>query len=48
MGNLGLQIGQGKEEWMEPLHPFIRGSVSEIKIFIDQLTDIQDDIGRVK
>ena len=45
MGNLGLQIGQGKEQWMEPLHDFICASVPETKTFIDDLTEIQEDTG---
>ena len=43
MGNLGLQTG--KEQWMEPLTPVIKESVSDIKSFIDQLVDIDENAG---
>lgn len=46
MGNLGLQLGQGKEQWMEPLHPIIRLSVASVKDFLDKLIDIDHDIGK--
>uniref|UniRef100_A0A674NPV4 RAS protein activator like 1 n=1 Tax=Takifugu rubripes TaxID=31033 RepID=A0A674NPV4_TAKRU len=44
VGNLGLQLGQGKEQWMEPLHPIIRLSVAKVKDFLDKLIDIDHDI----
>uniref|UniRef100_H3CH57 RAS protein activator like 1 n=1 Tax=Tetraodon nigroviridis TaxID=99883 RepID=H3CH57_TETNG len=44
VGNLGLQLGQGKEQWMEPLHPIIRLSVASVKEFLDRLIDIDHDI----
>ena len=43
MGNLGLQVG--KEQWMEPLTPFIKESVGDIKHFINELVDIGDNTG---
>lgn len=46
VGNLGLQLGQGKEQWMEPLHPTIRLSVASVKDFLDKLIDIDRDIGK--
>ncbi|XP_042344073.1 rasGAP-activating-like protein 1 isoform X4 [Plectropomus leopardus] len=44
VGNLGLQLGHGKEQWMEPLHPIILRSVSSVKDFLDKLIDIDHDI----
>lgn len=46
VGNLGLQLGQGKEQWMEPLHPFIRLSVASVKDFLDKLIDVDHDVGK--
>ncbi|XP_052419029.1 rasGAP-activating-like protein 1 [Carassius gibelio] len=40
VGNLGLQLGHGKEEWMTPLHPIILCSVASVKDFLDKLIDI--------
>lgn len=40
LGNLGLQLG--KEVWMQPLHPFILNSVKEIKLFIDEIVDVNE------
>ncbi|XP_064835752.1 rasGAP-activating-like protein 1 isoform X1 [Oncorhynchus masou masou] len=40
VGNLGLQLGHGKELWMEPLHPIILYSVGSVKDFLDKLIDI--------
>ncbi|KAL0979488.1 hypothetical protein UPYG_G00185770 [Umbra pygmaea] len=40
VGNLGLQLGHGKEQWMEPLHPMILCSVASVKDFLDKLIDI--------
>jgi RAS protein activator-like 1 len=45
MGNLGLQIGSGKEQWMEPLHPLIIESVQQIKKFIDEVVDVEMNNG---
>ncbi|XP_078083547.1 RAS protein activator like 1 [Mustelus asterias] len=43
IGNLGLQLGHGKEQWMTPLHPFILQSVSCVKDFLDKLIDINNE-----
>ncbi|XP_051508617.1 rasGAP-activating-like protein 1 [Myxocyprinus asiaticus] len=43
VGNLGLQLGHGKEQWMTPLHPFILCSVASVKDFLDKLIDINHD-----
>ncbi|KAJ8414806.1 hypothetical protein AAFF_G00023290 [Aldrovandia affinis] len=40
VGNLGLQLGHGKEQWMAPLHPVILRSVASVKDFLDKLVDI--------
>ncbi|XP_062399774.1 rasGAP-activating-like protein 1 [Sardina pilchardus] len=40
VGNLGLQLGQGKESWMAPLHPMILCSVASVKDFLDKLIDV--------
>uniref|UniRef100_A0A665X0I9 RAS protein activator like 1 n=1 Tax=Echeneis naucrates TaxID=173247 RepID=A0A665X0I9_ECHNA len=45
VGNLGLQLGHGKEQWMAPLHPIILRSVASVKDFLDKLIDIDHDIG---
>ncbi|XP_078106246.1 RAS protein activator like 1 isoform X1 [Sander vitreus] len=44
VGNLGLQLGHGKEQWMAPLHPIILRSVASVKDFLDKLIDIDHDI----
>nr|XP_057926493.1 rasGAP-activating-like protein 1 [Doryrhamphus excisus] len=44
VGNLGLQLGHGKEQWMTPLHPIILRSVASVKDFLDKLIDINHDI----
>ncbi|XP_024275225.1 rasGAP-activating-like protein 1 [Oncorhynchus tshawytscha] len=46
VGNLGLQLGHGKELWMEPLHPIILYSVASVKDFLDKLIDI-DSVSEV-
>ena len=46
MGNLGLQLGLGKELWMAPLHPFIKESIRDIKGFIDRVIQIDEDLGK--
>uniref|UniRef100_A0A8C6VPF6 RAS protein activator like 1 n=1 Tax=Nothobranchius furzeri TaxID=105023 RepID=A0A8C6VPF6_NOTFU len=46
VGNLGLQLGHGKEQWMAPLHPIILRSVASVKDFLDKLIDIDHDIGK--
>ncbi|XP_029916586.1 rasGAP-activating-like protein 1 [Myripristis murdjan] len=43
VGNLGLQLGHGKEQWMTPLHPIILCSVASVKDFLDKLIDIDHD-----
>ncbi|XP_029115564.1 rasGAP-activating-like protein 1 [Scleropages formosus] len=43
VGNLGLQLGHGKEQWMAPLHPLILRSVTAVKDFLDKLIDIDQD-----
>ncbi|KAM6954466.1 rasGAP-activating-like protein 1 [Aplochiton taeniatus] len=43
VGNLGLQLGHGKEQWMAPLHPMILCSVTSVKDFLDKLIDIDHD-----
>uniref|UniRef100_A0A8C1KUX5 RAS protein activator like 1b (GAP1 like) n=1 Tax=Cyprinus carpio TaxID=7962 RepID=A0A8C1KUX5_CYPCA len=43
VGNLGLQLGHGKEQWMTPLHPSILCSVVSVKDFLDKLIDIDHD-----
>ncbi|KAJ7309609.1 hypothetical protein JRQ81_007663 [Phrynocephalus forsythii] len=40
IGNLGLQLGHGKEQWMEPLHPFILSSIGRVKEFLDKLINV--------
>ncbi|XP_077418050.1 RAS protein activator like 1 [Vanacampus margaritifer] len=44
VGNLGLQLGHGKEHWMAPLHPIILRSVASVKDFLDKLIDIDHDV----
>ncbi|XP_063000421.1 rasGAP-activating-like protein 1 [Elgaria multicarinata webbii] len=43
IGNLGLQLGHGKEQWMEPLHPFILSSIGRVKEFLDKLIDVESE-----
>ncbi|XP_051682535.1 rasGAP-activating-like protein 1 isoform X4 [Oryctolagus cuniculus] len=43
IGNLGQQLGQGKELWMAPLHPFLLQSVSRVRDFLDELVDVDGD-----
>ncbi|TRY64833.1 hypothetical protein DNTS_004424 [Danionella cerebrum] len=40
VGNLGLQLGHGKEQWMSPLHPSILCSAMSVRGFLDKLIDI--------
>lgn len=40
IGNLGQQLGQGKELWLAPLHPFLLQSISRVRDFLDQLVDV--------
>ncbi|XP_054450295.1 rasGAP-activating-like protein 1 [Pteronotus mesoamericanus] len=43
IGNLGQQLGQGKELWMAPLHPFLLQSISHVRDFLDQLVDVEGE-----
>ncbi|XP_059105369.1 rasGAP-activating-like protein 1 isoform X3 [Peromyscus eremicus] len=43
IGNLGQQLGQGKELWLTPLHPFLMQSISRVRDFLDQLVDVDGD-----
>ncbi|XP_012660710.1 rasGAP-activating-like protein 1 isoform X2 [Otolemur garnettii] len=43
IGNLGQQLGQGKELWMTPLHPFLLQSISRVRDFLDRLVDVDED-----
>lgn len=45
IGNLGQQLGQGKEQWLAPLHPFLLQSISRVRDFLDQLVDVDEDEG---
>lgn len=45
IGNLGQQLGQGKELWMAPLHPFLLQSISRVRDFLDQLVDVDGKEG---
>lgn len=45
IGNLGQQLGQGKELWMAPLHPFLLQSISRVRDFLDQLVDVDGEEG---
>ncbi|XP_064024963.1 rasGAP-activating-like protein 1 isoform X2 [Pogoniulus pusillus] len=41
IGNLGLQLGQGKEPWMAPLHTVLLPSVTRVKAFLDSLVTVE-------
>uniref|UniRef100_A0A8C3KAN0 RAS protein activator like 1 n=1 Tax=Calidris pygmaea TaxID=425635 RepID=A0A8C3KAN0_9CHAR len=41
IGNLGLQLGQGKEPWMAPLHAVLLPSVTRVKAFLDGLVEVE-------
>nr|XP_023415256.1 rasGAP-activating-like protein 1 isoform X1 [Loxodonta africana]XP_023415257.1 rasGAP-activating-like protein 1 isoform X1 [Loxodonta africana] len=43
IGNLGQQLGQGKELWMAPLHPFLLQSILGVRDFLDQLVDVEGE-----
>ncbi|XP_031193542.1 rasGAP-activating-like protein 1 isoform X2 [Mastomys coucha] len=45
IGNLGQQLGQGKEQWLAPLHPFLLQSISRVRDFLDQLVDVDEEAG---
>uniref|UniRef100_A0A671UPE4 RAS protein activator like 1 n=1 Tax=Sparus aurata TaxID=8175 RepID=A0A671UPE4_SPAAU len=42
VGNLGLQLGHGKEQWMAPLHPIILRSVASVKDFLDNRLSLSE------
>ncbi|XP_015681813.1 rasGAP-activating-like protein 1 [Protobothrops mucrosquamatus] len=44
IGNLGLQLGHGKEQWMQPLHPFILASIGRVQEFLDGLIDVDTEM----
>ncbi|XP_014821940.1 PREDICTED: rasGAP-activating-like protein 1 [Calidris pugnax] len=41
IGNLGLQLGQGKEPWMAPLHAVLLPSVTRVRAFLDGLVEVE-------
>ncbi|KAM6112024.1 rasGAP-activating-like protein 1 [Pterocles gutturalis] len=41
IGNLGLQLGQGKEPWMAPLHAVLLPCVTRVTVFLDQLVAVE-------
>ncbi|KAM4809693.1 rasGAP-activating-like protein 1 isoform 1-T1 [Rhinophrynus dorsalis] len=43
IGNLGQQLGYGKEQWMSPLHPLIQQSVGRLRDFLDRLIDMESE-----
>lgn len=45
IGNLGLQLGQGKEPWMAPLHAILLPSVTRVKAFLDSLVAVESTEG---
>ncbi|XP_054029247.1 rasGAP-activating-like protein 1 [Dryobates pubescens] len=45
IGNLGLQLGQGKEPWMAPLHTVLLPSVTRVKAFLDSLVSVESTEG---
>uniref|UniRef100_A0A663LZI9 RAS protein activator like 1 n=1 Tax=Athene cunicularia TaxID=194338 RepID=A0A663LZI9_ATHCN len=47
IGNLGLQLGQGKEPWMAPLHAVLLPSVTRVKAFLDSLVTVDKGEGSV-
>lgn len=48
IGNLGQQLGQGKELWMAPLHPFLLQSISRVRDFLDQLVNVDGEEGEFR
>ncbi|XP_077043897.1 LOW QUALITY PROTEIN: rasGAP-activating-like protein 1 [Agelaius phoeniceus] len=44
IGNLGLQLGQGKEPWMAPLNAVLLPSVTRVRAFLDALVTV---VGKV-
>lgn len=45
IGNLGLQLGQGKEPWMAPLHAVLLPSVTRVTAFLDNLVAVESTEG---
>ncbi|XP_063271630.1 rasGAP-activating-like protein 1 isoform X3 [Prinia subflava] len=41
IGNLGLQLGQGKEPWMAPLNAVLLPSVTRVRAFLDALVTVE-------
>ncbi|XP_071427816.1 rasGAP-activating-like protein 1 isoform X2 [Pithys albifrons albifrons] len=41
IGNLGLQLGQGKEPWMAPLNAILLPSVTRVRAFLDHLVAVE-------
>ncbi|KAJ7424840.1 hypothetical protein WISP_26409 [Willisornis vidua] len=42
IGNLGLQLGQGKEPWMAPLNAILLPSVTRVRAFLDHLVTVEN------
>ncbi|RMC06044.1 hypothetical protein DUI87_17589 [Hirundo rustica rustica] len=48
IGNLGLQLGQGKEPWMAPLSAVLLPSVTRVRAFLDALVTVESpEVGEV-
>ncbi|XP_066055929.1 rasGAP-activating-like protein 1 [Chamaea fasciata] len=48
IGNLGLQLGQGKEPWMAPLNAVLLPSVTRVRAFLDALVAVESpEVGEV-
>ncbi|XP_041878767.1 rasGAP-activating-like protein 1 [Corvus kubaryi] len=48
IGNLGLQLGQGKEPWMAPLNAILLPSVTRVRAFLDALVTVESpEVGEV-
>lgn len=45
IGNLGLQLGQGKEPWMAPLNAVLLPSVTRVCAFLDTLVTVDSPEG---
>ncbi|XP_028906132.1 rasGAP-activating-like protein 1 [Ornithorhynchus anatinus] len=45
IGNMGQQLGAGKEQWMTPLHPTLLRGTAQVKDFLDQLVDVDPESG---
>nr|XP_054502013.1 rasGAP-activating-like protein 1 [Agelaius phoeniceus] len=44
IGNLGLQLGQGKEPWMAPLNAVLLPSVTRVRAFLDALVTVVGEV----